>query len=151
MLQRAALPLLAAPSTSVHARVRGAHFGRPLARGFDLHQFSFSDSRAPRRGLLPFALAFHQLGPERKRTALHRLDGVNGAASVTQEMALLLARDAQAQQILGAIDVAPFKLTRRKPQVLRDTSEIAIRQVNETLLLAAGGTTRLAFESQYLH
>jgi hypothetical protein len=66
-------------------------------------------------------------------------------------MALLVTWNAQAQQVLGAIHMAPLKLPRRHSHILRDAVQIVLGQVNEALLLAAVGAAGLALESKRHH
>jgi hypothetical protein len=66
-------------------------------------------------------------------------------------MTLLVARDPQPQQVLGAIHVAPLELARRHSHVLGDALQISLRQIHKALLLATICASWLAFESQACH
>jgi hypothetical protein len=115
-----------------------------------LDEGALADSGAVAGGLFPFAEAIEELGPEGEDPALHRLDGVDGAAAVTKEVALGVAGDAQAEAAGGPIDEFALEFGGRQSQELCDARQIGFGQVDETLLRATFRTAGLAFEAEAL-
>src|SRR5579872_4447620 len=134
---------------SVHRRITRAHLRRLLFSGFNLYQRTLSDPRAIARRLLPLPSALHQLRPEREDAALRRLDLMNRAAALAQKMTVHVLRNAQPQLPPRPIAIPPLELRRRQAEERRDARQVALRQINEPLLLAASGAPGLALKPKH--
>ena len=128
-------------------RVGRAHFAGNASGVLDVYQFALPDSWAPAAGRVPFLPAFDQFGPEGKRAALCRFGDVNATAAVFQEFTLGVPGDAQAAQVLCAKNMALFKIRGRHVEVIRESENVILRQIHETLLFTALCASGLALES----
>src|ERR1019366_2149939 len=135
----------------IHRRIGRAHLLRQRPRRFNLHQFALADTRTPGRGLAPLAAAFRQLRPEGEDAALRGLCGMNRAPIRAQKPALPPPRYAQAAQILRPVNVARFECRGRHPQEFSGARDIVPGPINESLVLATGRATWLAFEAHLCH
>src|SRR4051794_24006357 len=98
---------------SIKGRVRVAHFLRLIARGLDLNEGSFADSRTIGGRFAPRAAAIDKLGPEGEDAALRGLGLVNRTAAVAEKMTVGRGGNPQPRLILRAVDVFPFEAFRR--------------------------------------
>jgi hypothetical protein len=129
-------------------RIRVPHGLRDAAGRFYIDEGTFADARAPLRGLQPCAFVIHEFGPKRERLALQWFGRMDGTAIGLQEGALDVARNAEAAEVLRAIDVAAFENRGFNVQVGCETDDIVLSQVDEALLFATFCTAGLAFKSQ---
>jgi len=70
------------------------------------------------------------------------------AAAVAEEVAVCVARDAEASAILGAEDVLFLEVARGEVEVGSDAENVGVAEVDEALLLTARRAPGLAFEAE---
>lgn len=75
---------------------------------------------------------------------------MNATAAVHQKYALGVARGAQPSPFLHPVDVFAFEILHRHSEVIGQPGDVRIGQVDETLLVAAAGATRLALKSHFV-
>ena len=124
-----------------------AHIPARCFRFFDLHQIPLADTRAVIGGSCQALRVMQNLGPKRKRAALHRLHRVNGAALATQKMTGGVARRTEADGVLGANDESLFKFSLWQIQVSRNARDIGFAKVHQTFLLTTADTSWLTGET----
>src|SRR5512140_1465675 len=94
---------------TVHARVPFAHpVGEPQS-AIESHEAALTDAGTVLPSAPPGGGRPDQLGPEREDAALGRFGRVYGAPVFSEEVALRIARLAQAQQVLGTVNVLPLE------------------------------------------
>jgi len=135
---------------SVQLRIFLPHFGGIPPGVGDLNQRAFADSGAITGRLVPFPAALDQLGPKGENPALRGLGRMNRAAFRLQEMAMRIARDAQAEEPAGAVDIFSFEGLRRDPQESRGPEQVLLGQIDKAALPATFRAAALALEAQTL-
>src|SRR5579871_1713747 len=135
----------------IHGRVGQAHLAREPPGNLNLNQRTLANPRTPLRRFLPGAAVIGHFRPEWKQPALSGFRLVDRAPIRPQKTAQAAARNAQAAEILGAVDEAFFEFPRSDAEILRRARHIFDCQINETFALAAGDATGLACEAQRIH
>jgi len=131
----------------IHRRISMLHFACNLHGDADLDQFAFTNSRTPPPFLDPSRPALHQLRPIWIDPALHRLDWMNRAALLGQEMTLTIWRLAQAQHSRIADHIFGFECVTANAEVIGSPAEVVLGKVYKATHLATFCAARLTAET----